>query len=89
MCKNIYTVTVSGEATDREKIVGKLIMNAANLVTGVSNGFINGNASIVFYFRFKSDAKMVLRNVSKALRAKQDADKTIYGGAVATIDKIS
>lgn len=81
-----YSVTVSGEIRDREKIAGKMVMNAGNLVTGIRND----KAAVVFFFRFKSDAKLVLRNVSKLLQVKQSAScETVFGGARAVVSKIA
>ncbi len=78
MKKNFnYTVTLSGERDDRERLAGKMVSCAANLITGIRNNA----GDIVFYFRYQSDAKLVLRNVSRSFRLKQTCTTVVYYGA--------
>ena len=84
MDKQGYNVTVTGGSADREKLAGKLVMNAANLVTGIRND----KQSVVFFFRFRGDAALVLKLVSRSLRVRQPSPAvTVYGTATATIGK--
>ncbi len=85
MCsKNNYRVVVDGDAADKERLIGSLVSNAANLVTGLHND----NGKVVFYFAFKGDAKLVLKRVFKALTGKQMRGTSFqYMNACATIVK--
>lgn len=87
MCKNNnYLITISGDRDDRERLAGRVVMFSANLVTGLKNN----TATVAFYFRYKSDAKLVLRNVSKSLRVKLPTSESMnFGKASARIQKVA
>ncbi len=85
MCKKEkYSVIVSGKNSDREKLAGCLVMNAANLVTR----FSNVNATIMFHFQYKGDAKLVLRRVSKILNNQRlSGNELVFREARAVVTK--
>ena len=86
MCKkeDKYIISISGECSSRERIAGSLVLNAANLVTGLRNS----NGIIMFSFRYQSDAKLVLRRVSKALTLRPLIGNAMnFNGANAKISK--
>lgn len=88
MCKNIdkYSVVVSGEIRDRQAISGAIVCMSANL----TQKFLSSPSGIVFLFRYKSEARLVLRRVAKRCGGSIiKADKLYFGAAQACVQKHS
>lgn len=87
MPRTPYYISVTGDPKDRMTLSGILVNLSANL----SNHFFLKDKSVVFLFRYKSDARLVLK---KMLRAGVNAvrigpDDLVCGNASATIRKRS
>lgn len=87
MCKNRYCIEVSGSRTGREPLIGSLIENSANLTTE----FSYRNGGYTFFFKYRGDARLVLKRITKQFSGKSLPVNNEYSheGAVARIKKIS
>lgn len=83
MAKKEYTINVSGVREDRERLLGSLLENSANL----TRSFSRKDGVFFFSFRYKSDARSVLKRMSKQLVGKNTLtnDAFNYRRAVASI----
>ncbi len=83
--KSTFTITVSGERICRSRLAGGLLENSCNLV----HGFQRASDAIVFFFRYRSDARLVLRQTARFLGAKRPdgVDLLVHDGATARIQK--
>ena len=86
MPKTPYTIVVSGDKAAKRRLLGALVDNSANL----TNAFFSRNGEYVFFFRFRSDARLVLNRLHKSLSpesAKESVDSVSLQGARARIAK--
>ena len=86
MCQKVnFSILISGDRDGRAALVALLIENNANL----SNSFSRNDKGIFFYYRYKSDARMVLKRMSKCLSEKLVSDSIAHKGASATLKRIA
>lgn len=79
-----FVIIASGCRADRQALVGTLVEDSANLVSE----FRNYGGKIIFFFRYRGDARLVLKRVSRSLSVKPvSADVLQYGSATAEIKK--
>lgn len=69
MCKNSFSIVVTGTGS-KSKILGTLVESSGNLVSE----FRRVEDKIIFYFRYRSDARLVLRRAARSLgKTKPDS----------------
>lgn len=79
-----YSLVVSGEKADREKLAGSILVNSTNLHTAVRNI----QSTTVFFFQYMSHARITLRNASRSLNVAFSCETgTQFGGARATFGR--
>lgn len=85
MPKNRYAISVAGDKQNRVLLSGLLVQLSANL----TNEFYLRERSTVFVFRYKGDARFVLKRVQRSgMPAVQvNPDCISYNGATATISR--
>lgn len=83
---NNYIITVTGDPESLVTVSGTLVCSSA----GLSRQFATGEHSVRFAFRFRGDARLVLRRTSRKLTGKdpKPADSFTHRGATATITKV-
>lgn len=83
MKQNKYVLCVSGERTARQTLNGAIVCMSASL----TRTFLSNEESTHFFFRYRSDARLVLRNVARSVRGRVLSDTLEYGGARARVSK--
>lgn len=86
MPKKPYMIVVSGDRASKRRLLGALVDNSANL----TNAFFSRNGEYFFFFRFRSDARLVLNRLHKSLSpesTKESVDSVALHGAMARIAK--
>lgn len=81
--KNKYMIRLSGEREGQDKMLVAIIRNSA----GLSSCFVHRSSEIDFYFRFRGDARLVLKRIGKQFSARPEKDTLNVGGAVASVIK--
>lgn len=81
MKQNNYAVTVSGEKVSRQAFLGAIVYLSASL----TKTFVSNEEGTHFFFRYKSDARLVLKKVAKSLHGSIQADTLEYDGARASV----
>lgn len=82
MKQNNYAVTVSGEKVSRQALLGAIVYLSASL----TKSFMSNEDGTHFFFRYKSDARLVLKRVAKSLHGNLfQADTLEYEGARASV----
>ena len=81
MKQNNYAVTVSGEKVSRQALLGAIVYLSASL----TKSFVSNEDGTHFFFRYKSDARLVLKRVAKSLQGSIQADTLEYDGARASV----
>jgi len=81
-----YAITVRGERVDRQALIGCLVDNES----GLSRAFFRKNGALILLFRYRGDARIVLRKAEKQLGCERPVPDTIqYQSAKAEITKLS
>lgn len=84
--KTAFAISISGEKPARQQLIGSLVDISANTVSR----FIRTNTAVVFYFRYRSDARHLLKRVAKTMGTTTESlDLLTYGGAQARIHRVS
>ena len=81
----MYHLKISGESASRKAIIASVILSDIYRKTVV----LHRRDTETILFRFRGDARLVLRKVARDLTGKKPSrcDHLEYGGAVACVEK--
>lgn len=79
----MYNLKIVGEQQAKQFLAGHIVCNSGNLV----RSFQLNSGDVNFIFRYRSDARLVLKRVARNCRLLPPKDLLTYNGATASISK--
>lgn len=79
----MYAMLISGDREAKAFLAGQIVTNSGNL----TREFSFSEKSVVFNFRYRSDARIVLRRIAKAVKSPLLKDTLTHNGAELKIVK--
>ncbi len=80
----MYHLSIEGDGARRCALSGAIVVNGGNL----SQGFTSRTGRTVFHYRYRSDARFVLKRLGKQFGGTRTTpDRYIFDGAVVQVSK--
>ena len=79
----MYTMQITGDQKTKSVIAGIVVLNSGNL----TSRFSYTGQTLSFIFRYRSDARIILRRVARSLRCQFSGDRLQHNGAELKIVK--